>query len=339
MATMATRRQVIAVASLTRDSPSRMVTSCRGRPDPAGDGGGRHRIRRGHHGAERERHGEVDRQHPPGDQARRPSAVTTTSTTDSEHDGALVGPEVDHRGPDRGGVEQRRQEAEQHQFGGQLRRGHERHERMPRCPPASAAAERRSPAGRPPRSPPARRRRSPGWSARCPRPPCFHPGEGTRSALSGDPRARIRRDGPKRPERVADADGSALLTSADGAATAGGRGGARRRPAGQLAAAARRRPPGPVDHRDVRRRASTGRPAAGRSCSAPVPGSAAAAATTTGRRCSATATARSRSGSTRTTRTCRGCVGPPRPARSAAMLAEHQRRWTASRLRSRSRWR
>ena len=35
MATMATRRQVMAVASLTRDSPSRMVTSRRGRPDPA----------------------------------------------------------------------------------------------------------------------------------------------------------------------------------------------------------------------------------------------------------------------------------------------------------------
>ena len=32
MATMATRRQVIAVASLTSDSPSKMVTSCRGSP-------------------------------------------------------------------------------------------------------------------------------------------------------------------------------------------------------------------------------------------------------------------------------------------------------------------
>ena len=40
-----------------------------GQPDPAGDRGGRHGVRRGDHRAQRERHGEVDRQQPPGDQA------------------------------------------------------------------------------------------------------------------------------------------------------------------------------------------------------------------------------------------------------------------------------
>ena len=99
-----------------------------GQARPAADRRGGDGVRRRDHGAQGERQCEGHRQDQPGDQ--------TDAERGDHHeqhrqvaDGSAVGPEVDERGPDGGGVEQRGQESDQDHLRRQLRRLDERQER------------------------------------------------------------------------------------------------------------------------------------------------------------------------------------------------------------------
>ncbi len=129
VATIAVRRATRAVASLSSDSPSRIVTILRGRP-----------IRRAIAVAATASGGAttapIAKQ---GPQPRSgssqctstatPAVVKATSPTDSRRIEPPVGVEVDEARLDRRGVEQWRQQPEQHDFRAQLDVGHERQER------------------------------------------------------------------------------------------------------------------------------------------------------------------------------------------------------------------
>ena len=123
-AAMAVRSATSAVASLKSDSPSRIVTIRRGRPIRRPIDGGGDRVRGRDDGADRERRPPVDagqqRVHEPADAEGREDDEADAE----QEDRAPVGVEVDERGLDRGGVEQRRQQAEQHDIGGEVDRRH-----------------------------------------------------------------------------------------------------------------------------------------------------------------------------------------------------------------------
>ena len=117
IAAIATRRQVMAVASLTSDSPSKMVTSRRGRPTrraievAATASGGATTAPRAKATAK------LHRQDQPGDQTDAQRGDHDQHRPTAKAIERRVGAEVDHRGADGGGVQQRRQEAEQHDLG------------------------------------------------------------------------------------------------------------------------------------------------------------------------------------------------------------------------------
>ena len=134
-AASAVRRQTSAVASLTRLSPSRIGHHAARQADPPGDRGRGDGVRRRDHGAERERGPQRQRllasdsaTTPSSHHATTPtpSAVNATSPTDSSADRPPVLGEVDQAGLDRRRVEQRRQEADQDDLGGELDPGDER---------------------------------------------------------------------------------------------------------------------------------------------------------------------------------------------------------------------
>ena len=132
-----------AVASLTSDSPSSIVTTRRGRP-----------IRRAMAVAATASGGATTapsanaaanghRQQPPGHQ---PDAERGEEhQPDREQpDRRPVGLEVHQRAADRGGIQQRRQQPDQHDLGGQVHLGDERQERAPPRPTSvsSSGADR-----------------------------------------------------------------------------------------------------------------------------------------------------------------------------------------------------
>ena len=98
-------------------------------PDPAGDRGRGHGVRRRDHGADRERDRPGDAREQRVHDAPTPRVVNTTRPTDSSRIGPPVRVEVDERGPDRRGVEQRRQQPQQHHLGLEVDLGDTRHVR------------------------------------------------------------------------------------------------------------------------------------------------------------------------------------------------------------------
>ena len=120
-------------------------------PDPAGDGSGGNRIRRGDHRPQGEGGSERYREQPVGDEAdaeRREQHQTHREQTD----GSPIGSEVDQRGPNSGGVEDRWQQTDEDQFfvefdlgnegqvGGDEADDHEQ-QRCRQAPPAGQAAD------------------------------------------------------------------------------------------------------------------------------------------------------------------------------------------------------
>ena len=106
------RRRVVdqALALEDRHDPPRHA-------DPPGDRRGGDRVRWRDDRADREAGGERSAgQRPPRDQADSDRA-NATSADRQQQDRAPVGPEVDQRGADRGRVEQRRQQPDQHEIG------------------------------------------------------------------------------------------------------------------------------------------------------------------------------------------------------------------------------
>ena len=116
---MAVRRHTSAVASLTSDSPSSIVTTRRGRPIrramavAATASGGATTAPRANAAANGTGSShQVSRPTPTRGEDDQPDR--------QEPDRPAVRPEVDQRGADRRGVQQRRQQADQHHFGGQV---------------------------------------------------------------------------------------------------------------------------------------------------------------------------------------------------------------------------
>ena len=192
-AAIAVRRATSAVASLKSDSPSRIVTIRRGRP-----------IRRpiavaatASGGATTAPIAIAAHQSMPGRRAwtstPTPSVVKTTRPTLSSRIDAAVGVEVDERGLDRRGVQQRRQQAEQYdvraEVDGRARRGRTTPRRRRRSARAARGSERvrRAPSRRARRSPapPARTRSPRGHSCRAPATARITPGP--RPTASGRP--------------------------------------------------------------------------------------------------------------------------------------------------------
>ena len=116
-ATMAVRSATRAVASLTSDSPSRIVTTRRGRPIrramavAATASGGATTAPRANAAGERHR------QQPPGHQAHAERGEDHQPDRE-QPDRPAVRLEVHQRAADRGGVQQRRQQPDQHDLGG-----------------------------------------------------------------------------------------------------------------------------------------------------------------------------------------------------------------------------
>ena len=128
VAARAVRSATRAVASLSSDSPSRIVTIRRGQPDPAGDRGGGDRVGRRDHRTDRERQR-------PGDARDHPVHHDADARGGEQHqadrqqqDRPPVGVEVDQRRLQRGGVQQRRQQPEQHDLLPEVHLGDEREE-------------------------------------------------------------------------------------------------------------------------------------------------------------------------------------------------------------------
>ena len=149
IAAMAVRSATSAVASLSSDSPSRIVTTLRGSP-----------IRRAMAVAATASGGATTAPMAKDTGQEMPgiSACTMTPTPErrehhqadrQQQDRAPVGVEVDERGLDRGGVQQRRQQPEQHHVGLEVDLRDPREVRRPRRRPRSAAAAPGSRDGRP----------------------------------------------------------------------------------------------------------------------------------------------------------------------------------------------
>ena len=118
------RRRVVdqALALQHRDDVTRHA-------DPAGDRGGGDGVRRRDHRAEGQGGGEADARHqPPAGQPHRHGGEGDQAHREQQ-DGAAVGAEVDQGGADRGRVEQRWQQADEHQIGRQGDVEHARYER------------------------------------------------------------------------------------------------------------------------------------------------------------------------------------------------------------------
>jgi hypothetical protein len=91
----------------------------RGKPDAAGDGGRRHRVRGRDDPAQGQRRGERDVQEPPDhepDTERREDDQADRQQPDDP----LVGPQVDQRGADGCGIQQGREDAEEDDLGTHL---------------------------------------------------------------------------------------------------------------------------------------------------------------------------------------------------------------------------
>ena len=128
IATMAVRRMVIAVASLNRDSPSRIVTTRRGRPIRRATAVAATASGGATTAPERDGRREGDADEPPGHQPD-PGGGEDDEPDGQQPDDVLVGAEVDERGADRRRVEQGRQDAEQDQLRPDRDLGHRRDER------------------------------------------------------------------------------------------------------------------------------------------------------------------------------------------------------------------
>ena len=142
------------------DDPSRQA-------DPAGDRGGGDGVRRGDDGADGDRDRPRDARHDEVDERADAEACEDDEADRQEEDRAPVGVEVDQRGLDRGGVEQRRQQAEQHDLGLEVDLGARTAGRCRRRRRRSAAGGRAGPGVRPARSrqgPPRPARRETGRS-------------------------------------------------------------------------------------------------------------------------------------------------------------------------------
>ncbi len=125
-AAIAVRRATSAVASLKSDSPSRIVTIRRGSPirrpiEVAATASGGATTAPIANAAHQSEAGQQRVHQPPDTQGREHDQADA-----EQQDRAPVGVEVDERRLDRGGVEQRRQQAEEHDVGGQV---HGRHGR------------------------------------------------------------------------------------------------------------------------------------------------------------------------------------------------------------------
>src|SRR5665811_1346395 len=118
-AAMAVRSITIAVASLTRLSPSRMLTTRRGKPYAARDRRGGDGIGWRDNGSEGQRRRKGDGQHRPHEESDAECGEDHQSDA-QQHDRALVFAEIDQRRANRSRVEQRWEQTNQDEFGSQL---------------------------------------------------------------------------------------------------------------------------------------------------------------------------------------------------------------------------
>ena len=133
-ATIATRSATSAVASLTRLSPSTIDDEPPWHPEPARDRGRRDRVGGRDDGAERERRRPAEADHAVGDDGD--GGHRHQHEPDREQaDRPRVRAQVAERGEERGGVEERRQDADEHELGLELEG------RDPRREPEREAAE------------------------------------------------------------------------------------------------------------------------------------------------------------------------------------------------------
>ena len=123
-AAMAVRSVTRAVASLTSDSPSRIGHELPGQADPPGHGRGGDGVGGCDHGPEGEGHREGDGQQPPGERAHAQRGEEHEAHRQRPDDAPVLA-EVHERGADRRGIQQRGQQAHQHDLRAQARLGDE----------------------------------------------------------------------------------------------------------------------------------------------------------------------------------------------------------------------